>query len=474
MKQGPNRRFAPWLRTLVVVLGCGLAATLFVAFPGRPDSAGIVAAGTRPDIVLITIDALRADHLGVYGYDRPTSPNLDALARESAVIRDHIAQAPYTKSSVASLFTGRFGSSHKAHTISLSFGAAMAGHVGKELPVTDVLDPGLWTLASALSSVGYSTIGLTTNPFLLKDFGFANGFSRYQFLAERGEFTPARDVLREGLAAIERPDRQPVFVWMHLMEPHSPYTPSAPVRSRFPPRQPARVAPREVIPPWLSTGGPLDTNFYEALYDGEIAEVDAALGEFTGALRRSGRFDQMVFVVTSDHGEEFFEHGGFEHSRTLYDEMLRVPLLIKAPGVRPGMREIQTQSVDLAPTLAGAVGAGVPSDLAGADLAPVLLRGVNAEPIAFSEKPGERYAVRTREWKLISSLDGQDELYHLTVDPREQVDLAAKDPQQAARLRERLGAVLAQAYQAGAAVRRDMAPVSQRTLDRLKALGYLR
>ena len=90
----------------------------------------------------------------------------------------------------------------------------------------------------------------------------------------------------------------------------------------------------------------------------------------------------MVFVVTSDHGEEFFEHGGFEHSRTLYDEMLRVPLLIKAPGVRPGMREIQTQSVDLAPTLASAVGAEVPSDLAGADLAPVLLRGVSPEPIA--------------------------------------------------------------------------------------------
>ena len=90
----------------------------------------------------------------MYGYDRPTSPHLDALARESAVIRDHIAQAPYTKSSVASLFTGRFGSSHKALTISVSFAAAMAGRVEKELPVTDVLDPGLWTLAGALSSVG--------------------------------------------------------------------------------------------------------------------------------------------------------------------------------------------------------------------------------------------------------------------------------------------------------------------------------
>ena len=383
IKQGPHRRFAPWLTTLVVVFGCALAVTLFVAFPARPDSAGIVAPGTRPDIVLITIDALRADHLGVYGYDRPTSPNLDALARESAVIRDHIVQAPYTKSSMASLFTGRFGSSHKANTISLSFGAAMTGRVEKELPVTDVLDPGLWTLAGALSSVGYSTIGLTTNPFLLKEFGFGNGFARYQFVADKGEFTPARDVLREGLAALERPDQRPVFLWMHLMEPHSPYAPSAAVRARFPPRAPARPAPREVIPPWLSLGGPVDTNFYEALYDGDIAEVDAAMGEFIGNLRRSGRLDRMVFVVTSDHGEEFFEHGGFEHSRTLYDEMLRVPLLIKAPGVRPGMREIQTQAVDVAPTLACAVGAEMPSDLAGADShsRPAARRGLRTDRV---------------------------------------------------------------------------------------------
>ena len=168
--------------------------------------------------------------------------------------------------------------------------------------------------------------------------------------------------------------------------------------------------------------------------------------------------------------------GGFEHSGTLYDEMLRVPLLIKAPGVRPGMREIQTQSVDLAPTLASAVGAELPSDLAGADLAPVLQRGMSPEPIAFAERPGGRYAIRTREWKLISSLEGQDELYHLTVDPQERIRLgregssAGRAVARAARRRPRAGLQTG----ARAAVRRDVAPVSQRTLDRLKALGYVR
>ena len=462
------------LRAFVLILAAVVTGLIVDPFPGRQNSAGIIAARTRPDIILITVDALRADHLGVYGYDRPTSPNLDALARESAVIRDHIAQAPYTKASMGSLFTGRFPSTHKTYTVSSPFGEAMTGHIAGKLPLTDILDSRLWTLPAALSSVGYSTIGLTTNPFLLKDFGFANGFGHYEFLSGKGEFATAREVTREALTQLERPTGRPVFLWMHLMEPHSPYAPPAKVRAQFLPRLPPRPAPRDVIPGWLDPSGSLDANHYEALYDAEISDVDSALGEFFGALRRTSRWQQLVLVVTSDHGEEFFEHGGFEHNLTLYDEMLRVPLLIKAPGLRPGLREIQSQSVDLAPTLACAAGAEVPRDLAGADIGPVLQGGVASEPIAFAERPGERYAIRTREWKLISSLEGHDELYHLSVDPRERANVAQANPERVTRLREQLNAVLAGAYKAGASVRRDVAPVSQRTLERLKALGYVR
>lgn len=461
------------LRTFVLILAAVVVGLIVDPFRVRPNTAGIIAAGTRPDIILITVDALRADHLGVYGYGRPTSPNLDALARESAVIRDHIAQAPYTKASVGSLFTGRFPSTHKTYTVTSPFNVAMTGRVEGPLPVTDVLDSRLWTLPAALSSVGYSTIGLTTNPFLLKDFGFANGFDHYAFLSGKGEFATAREVTREALTQLER-QSGPVFLWMHLMEPHSPYAPPAKTRAQFPPRLPPRPAPREVIPAWLDPGGPQDANHYEALYDAEIADVDSALGEFFDTLRRTSRWQQLVLVVTADHGEEFFEHGGFEHNLTLYDELLRVPLLIKAPGLRPGVREIQSQSVDLAPTLARAAGAVVPPDLAGADIGPVLQGGAGAEPIAFAERPGERYAIRTREWKLISSLEGRDELYHLSVDPHERVNVAQDNPERVTRFREQLTAVLAGAYKAGATVRRDVAPVSQRTLDRLKALGYIR
>ena len=114
-------RLVRWFRALLLVIACALAGAIINPLPLRRESPGIVAAGTRPDIVLITVDALRADHLGVYGYDRPTSPNLDALAREAAVVRDHVAQAPYTKASIASLFTARLPSSHKTYTVSPSF-----------------------------------------------------------------------------------------------------------------------------------------------------------------------------------------------------------------------------------------------------------------------------------------------------------------------------------------------------------------
>ena len=458
----------------MLILACVIAGLIVDPVPVPSSSAGIIAAGTRPDIILITVDALRADHLGVYGYGRPTSPNLDALARESAVIRDHIAQAPYTKASMASLFTGRFPSTHKTYTVSASFSAAMTGRVESKLPVTDILDEKLWTLPTALSSVGYATIGLTTNPFLLKEFGFAHGFGHFQFLPGQGEFATAREVTREALTQLERQSGRPVFLWMHLMEPHSPYAPPATLRAKFPPRTPPRPAPRKVIPEWLDPGGPLDANHYEALYDAEIADVDSALGEFFGALRQTGRWQQLVLVVTADHGEEFFEHGGFEHNTTLYDELLRVPLLIKSPGLHPGVREVQTQSVDIAPTLACAAGAAIPRDLAGADIGPILQRGVSFEPIAFAELPGSRYAIRTREWKLISNLEGRDELYNLRVDPHERTNVVRQSVERATRLREQLNAVLAGAYKAGASVRRDVAPVSQQTLERLKALGYVR
>jgi arylsulfatase len=384
---------------------------------------------TRPDVILITIDALRADHLGVYGYDRPTSPHLDALAREAVVVRHDISQAPFTKASMASLFTGLFPSSHKAYTISRSFSETMKGSVAGALPQTDVLDPAVWTIASAFQGAGYQTIGLNTNPFLLEEFGFAKGFQQYEFLTNGHDLATADAVVARALDRLDhRAPGQPAFLWMHIMEPHSPYTPPARVRTLFPPRTPPRRAPADVLPAWIQQDGSVDANFYESLYDGEIRSADDALGASFDGLRTRGLWDRLVLVSTADHGEEFLDHGGFEHNRTLYDEMVHVPLIVKAPGLEPAVRDIETEAVDLAPMLARAAGVAPPSGLAGVDIWPELRGKASGDRWAFAERPGGSYMLRTREWKFISNLEGHHELYHLTVDPGELNNLAPSIP----------------------------------------------
>jgi arylsulfatase A-like enzyme len=429
----------------------------------------------RPDVILITIDALRADHLGIYGYDRPTSPHLDAFAHEAVVVRSHISQAPFTKASMASIFTGLFPSSHKAYTISRSYNETMRGSVSGDLPQTDVLDPALWTMASAFESAGYETIGLNTNPFLLKEFGFAKGFQDYEFLTSGTDLATADAVVARALDRIDhRSPGRPVFMWMHVMEPHSPYTPPAALRTLFPPRTPPRTVPADVIPLWIQQNGSVDANVYESLYDAEIRSADDALGELFDGLRKRGLWDRLVLVVTADHGEEFFDHGGFEHNRTLYDEMVHVPLIVKAPGLAAATRDVETQSVDLAPTLARAAGATPPTGLAGADIWPELRGGSVTEPWAFAERPGEVYMLRTREWKLISNLQAHHELYHLTADPHELQNVAPFEPERTRDMRNHLAGVLAKAYEAGRNVRGQLAPISPRVLNRLKTLGYIR
>ncbi len=430
---------------------------------------------SRPDVILITIDALRADHLGVYGYDRPTSPHLDALAREAVVVRNDISQAPFTKASMASLFTGLFPSSHKAYTISRSFDETMRGTVSGDLPQTDVLDPALWTMAAGFQSTGYQTVGLNTNPFLLKEFGFAKGFQDYEFLTDGAGLASADAVVARALDCLDHRDSgRPTFMWMHLMEPHSPYTPPARVRALFPPRTPPRLAPAETVPAWIEQQGSRDANLYESLYDGEIRSADDALGVLFEGLRKRGLWDRLVLVVTADHGEEFFDHGGFEHNRTLYDEMVHVPLIVKAPGLTPAVRDIETEAVDLAPTLARAAGAAVPAGLAGVAIWPELRGRSGGEPWAFAERPGAIYMLRTREWKFISNLEAHHELYHLTTDPHELQNVAPFEPDRTREMRNQLAGVLGRAYEAGRNVRGQLAPISPRVLSRLKALGYVR
>jgi arylsulfatase len=464
---------APLLPHDAGLLLIDMLVAVMLAIGGCSRTSTEAPAVVRPHIILITIDALRADHLGVYGYDRPTSPAIDAFASDAVVVSEAIAQAPYTKASMGSLFSGLFPTTHKAHSTSPSFHQVMTGRAGTPaLPATDILPNEIETLAEVLQAAGYATIGFSTNPHLISEFGFAQGFERFKFFAG-GTFAPAAEVVRETIAAVDARDSRPLFVWLHMMEVHSPYQPPEQYRTLFPPRTPPEPIDPAVIPPWIRVGDSTDLHLYEALYDADVRTADAAVGDLLAGVRSRGLWDRAVIVLTADHGEEFMEHGGMEHNRTLYDEMLRVPLIVRLPGRAPARVEAQVQLVDLFPTLAGLAGAQVPPGLHGADVLPVLEGRARGDTYAYAEIVGQRYALRGGRYKLISSLSGRPELFDLKVDPKERQNLADRDAPRAAEMERRLRRIVDRAVEDGQRIRARLAPVEPGIYERLKALGYV-
>jgi arylsulfatase A-like enzyme len=251
--------------------------------------------------------------------------------------------------------TGLYPTAHKTFTVSASVAGAMDGDVEGLLPMTDVLPPSITTLAEAFPARGYATAAFTSNPFLVSTFGFAQGFDRFEYVGGDG-FARAQQVLTPALRVVEA-HTKPLFLWVHLMEPHSPYTPDEAFRRELPPLRPSRPIPPEVsVPPYLAHDASQDARYYESLYDEEIRTVDAALGPFLDALRARPAWRRTAIVLTADHGEQFVEHGGLEHNTSLYDELIRVPLIMRIPGFAPRYIEAQAQLVDLLPTLAALAG----------------------------------------------------------------------------------------------------------------------
>ena len=429
---------------------------------------------SRLNIIVITVDALRADHLGVYGYSRPTSPSIDAFAKEAVVVSDGISQAPYTKASIASLLTGLYPTAHKTYTTNVTLGQLMTTGVGKSsVPSTDVLGPELQTLPEALHDAGFETFALTSNPYLISDFGFAQGFEHFRFLSEHRDTASARFVLAEAIKALDGRSKRPFFLWVHLMEPHSPYTPPEPYRSMFPPLAPPRPIDPSVIPARMQIGDSRDLNLYQARYDGEVRTADAAIGGFFEELRRRRLWNRTLIVVTADHGESFMEHGVLEHNTWLYDELVHVPLLIRIPGVTPRRVRMQLQLVDLYPTLARVARAKVPDGLHGRDRLLELQGRAAADSYAYSELVGVRFSIRTLEWKYISSLQGGRQLFDLRVDPREQNNLARQQPKRVEQLERELRRVVAMAVKSGEGVSGQSTLVAPEVLRQLRSLGYI-
>jgi arylsulfatase A-like enzyme len=390
-------------------------------------------------VLLYVIDTLRADHLGVYGYSKPVSPHLDALAAESVVFERAYAQSGWTRTSMASILTGVTPFAH---------------HV---LGRNDALPTSLPTLAGLLRSAGYNTAGIVTNANVAPELGFGRGFDRYRPLYSRHDDSPAAGRLNgELLAWLQSRRRQgaPFFAYLHSLEPHDPYEPPEPFRSRFAPH--------------LAT----------ALYDGEIAANDAAFGRLLQSLREAGLYDDTLIVVVSDHGEELLDHGRWGHGHTLYTEILHVPLILKLPpGRRAGERRHNVaRQIDLLPTILAAVGEPVPTEAQGRDLlAPT---AGEADPPVLSQLRLDRVELASlvdRGRKLIQwnpdSPPGHQELYDLRDDPQERRDLTAQGPRWASLMTSRLRQLRSD-QERSVTVPRVILDGEVR--HQLRALGYIR
>jgi arylsulfatase A-like enzyme len=421
-------------------------------------------------VLLVTIDALRADHCGFLGYDGATTPFLDSLAAESLVFESAFAAGPGTPSSFASLFSSRYP---------LEFG----GYEG-----FSATRP---SLPEHVARRGVTTAGIHSNPYLSRHYGYDRGFDHFEdsfdeaaepgllerVKTEAGALLSRHETLyrlgrRLFLAAFDgekpyvdaarttdrlldwfadAPDRS--FAWAHYLDVHGPYHPPEEYLDRDLPA--SRV---EALNDRLAAGdGDLSGSELadlEALYDGELRYVDAELRRLFGTLEERGRLEDTAVVLTADHGEEFMDHGRLGHHPRLYDELVHVPLLVwLPPGARrepdasmppTGRVSGQVSLLDVAPTVTDLLGVEVAPRFGGRSALresghPVVSEVSNPHGVLKIDERFRRRSVRDEGWKLVVGPDGE-ELYDLETDPDELDDLRGARPDRAAELRETLAA----------------------------------
>jgi len=413
----------------------------------------------RPNIVLIILDTARADRFPFDGYARPTAPNLEALAKEGAVYTQAFSAAPWTVPSHASLFTGQYPSLHRTDCGSLR-----------------LLDRAV-TLAETLQAAGYRTVGHTANPWLGIEYNFQQGFGTYgetwrevpQGSEDTGAGLTNEKVLRflRWRADNEDARRQPFFLFINYFEPHLPYHPPEPERSRFlrPGVDPERLKRltklghpdemRYIV--GLSDLNDDDMAILNDLYDGEIAYADRRAGEVLSLLREQGILDRTIVAVAGDHGENIGDHHMMDHKLSVHDTLLHVPLVLRyPPRIRAGQSiDTPVQLHDLYPTLLGLAGVPPPQ---GVTIEAVPLPGTGlpgaprpkdaaiigefvGPPVEFikvmqelfPERDLSRYnrtlvAYRRGGYKLQWGSDGRHALYDIAGDPGEVHDLASAEP----------------------------------------------
>lgn len=419
----------------------GILLVLLLVLPGL----GPAQTAAKTSVILITVDTLRTDRLPAYGYDKGKTPTIDALAREGVTFENAYAQTPITLPSHASIFTATYPMYHKVQDV-----------VGR-------LREGVPTVASVLKGAGYSTAGFVGATVLSSRWNLNRGFDTYDdnFNIQEGlrqiDFDrmerSADEVVERAQTWLAGVGKRPFFLWVHLYDPHDPYTPPA----------------------------PFGVEFRERPYDGEIAYVDSALAKLVASLKSQGVYDKSLLVFMADHGESLGEHKELHHGFFIYESSMRIPLIFKLPDGRfAGQRVANTvRSIDIAPTILQSVDVRPPPSFQGESLQ-AMIAGKRAgldlpiylethyPKVHFNWSPLFGYV--SGRFKYVEAPDA--EFYDLDKDPSELSNAIASNQAMAGKLKAELGSLQAR-YTALVKDSEKQTQVDPETLARLKSLGYV-
>ncbi len=415
---------------------------------------------SSPNVVLITIDALRPDHLGCYGYKRATSPNIDKLAQDGVLFTQAISQTSWTAASLMSLLTSTYPSTHKVDDWGL------------------VLDQSLVTLAETLKRKNYVTAWGGGGNWIYKEIPSSGRGFDYFFDAPEVE-----GLIEQILEWMVKFKNKKFFIWVHFFDfPHTPYLPPAPYNELFISAEAGKKLPigkgaggKGFIPDFAVVNHITDIEYYISQYDGEIAYIDEQLGRILDRLKTLNLDKNTLVIISSDHGESLGEHNYyFQHGYYLYDQLLKVPLIIKGPKIpRGGVIDQQVQMIDIIPTILSFLKIKTDTEVEGISLLPVILGRENKQIYAFSEVSNglNLKSIRTDGWKLIYNLtDDEYELYDLKNDAEETVNLAGIEKKQFEYLKVILEEWMNRPRPTVTPLKE---PLDEQTKDRLRSLGYL-
>ncbi len=431
------------------------------------------------NIVLITIDALRADHLSCYGYERKTSPNIDKIAETGIIFKNAIAPSSWTAPSMVSLITSTYPTNHGVIH-------GMGYRKNKTIHMQEVFSDKLVTLAEILKAHGYNTFGVASNIHLSEKFGFERGFDYFQCLPFL-DAPPVNETISSWEDEIRNSDK--FFVWLHYIDPHLPYLARTPWIENYTSK--SIVEELSVPETWWSFNLPsATTHNYDtkalstriSLYDSEINYVDS----FIGKLIHKFELDKnTLIIITSDHGEEFLEHGQLCHGNNLYQETIHIPLIVKLPySSKKEIIHKQVNLVDIMPTILDILNIDYPEQILGQSLLKregllswlkELFKEKDVTDYNFAELDTKSTlkTIMTAQWKYIYDYKEKTELlYNITSDRFELNNLAEKEINQKNQLKKRLFEWISNAKKYPA--QQQQSNLSEEEKEKLKSLGYTR